>query len=451
MARKRARVTRKATKRKAAKQLSLFEAVGNSDLSLVEVLVKQEDVNAQDAHGNTPLHRAVVKLNEADIGDKLSDAEFNNLPQLGIVLCLAQVADVTMRNHEGKQPVHSLLKKYGLLSKYLCRTSEALEQLITADTVQYKDQDGYSLLYRSLYNKQYGLAELLVKKGADVTALAGKAQMSALHFFAKYCKNPSPELMASLAKHGMLNARDTDGNTALHHAVGNFNLKALRELKRLKADTSIVNTRNRSLIDMYHAVYGFEILHELLKDDIDISVCLYVDALYHAISRNSKITWKRFDGVFSMLTHRIRAGYNLKVLYLAESMNRMDLEINNEKKVYWFRTSKQAQVFCHILCELPVRIHSIPEPLFSPEKHTTPETAQPMRDIDQLWKDYAAMESVLPLSTLYRTVIRRALGPRSGQTVEQLPLPQGLKLFIHQTDVAEHIYGHLTDFRALSQ
>ena len=128
---------------------------------------------------------------------------------------------------------------------------------------------------------------------------------------------------------------------------------------------------------------------------------------------------------------------------------RLRLIFNDDENNLLHLSAEQGVTICHILSELPNRVENVPDPLYSPESCPTPEIAELVHSIDQLWKNYAAKSPILPLSHLCRKVIRRTLCPVRGHKVDKLPLPYILKKFISYNEIAETVYDMILDHNKL--
>ena len=269
--------------------ISLTEAVEKHKLPFVKYLVQREDVNLQDNDGNTALHLAVKKLCEilpASIPHLEHHHRIDDLldPPVQIVLCLAEYADVSITNHEGKQPIHLMLELENChLFVVLRLIHSEYEDLSKAVMCLITPQVADDILIKAINFWQYELAQLVVDKGADITLFSRTSYFSPLHALASngdpYDCTPPENLISSLAGKGMLNAQDENGTCAFHYAVQFGKLTVFRQLMKLNADASLRDVWNRKPIDKY-CVGGDIELHmiiELLKVDKDINISHFLN------------------------------------------------------------------------------------------------------------------------------------------------------------------------------
>ena len=435
-----------------------MNAVENTRLSLVKVLVQKDyvNVNLQDEYGNTALHVAVEKMS-----DMANDYPYGNAdtvkPQLDIVQYLAKVADVTLRNHDGKQPIHQLLNRVGDVmvlhrndEEFHAVIEEALMCLVTPDVVNYRYANGLSLLSQSVWLGQHRLVELLLKEGADVTIPSQDNHTTALHLLAKSCRSPPPKFVTALIKNGMLNAQDKDGNTALHFAVMHRNLPVLQELKKFNGDVNITNKKWRRPIDVFQLTSGLDMLKDLLEDeDQDV----YNHHLLTIISDCCKLPMESCQQLKEVLTLLCERMHGIDTLCASEWSCYKDtltltMTVDHREVFATFTKLHEAETFSRILHALPIRIRSAPTPLYSADDFTTPESAKMAQYIDQMWKDYVSAGPVLLLSQMCRRVIRKSLHPFRRSKFDRMPnLPNCLKEFLCQTDIAESMNAYIMYYK----
>jgi len=110
-----------------------------------------------------------------------------------------------------------------------------------------KDLDGCTALSLALMQQMTECAQLLLDKGADVTA-ASHDGTTALHHAAG---TGDGEMVRTLVERGaLLEASNKDTSTALHWASGEGAAAALQALVELKADPSVVDGRGISALAM---------------------------------------------------------------------------------------------------------------------------------------------------------------------------------------------------------
>jgi ankyrin repeat protein len=184
------------------------------------------DVNAQDKHGNTPLHWAQLRDNEPMVR-----------------LLLKYGADVNAQNNYGNRPLYlainagkkstvSLLLKYG------------------AD-VNVQNEYGEIPLHMAAREGDESIVRLLLAKGArvDVQDTNGRTP---LHWAANEDHESIVRLL--LAKGARVDAQDTNGRTPLHWAASEGNESIVMLLLEYGADVSNKNTApywaNESLVTL---------------------------------------------------------------------------------------------------------------------------------------------------------------------------------------------------------
>lgn len=135
-------------------------------------------------------------------------------------------------------------------------------QILSKDPNQINIQNnlGQSPLHLAALYKRFRIARLLLEKGANAdlkdktgkTALnifTEKYQSSLLHWWVSLNKDNLVQQVLK-AQPKLLNSQDIDGNTALHIAVQNRNLKMVELLLSKKADFNIPNRKGRSALEI---------------------------------------------------------------------------------------------------------------------------------------------------------------------------------------------------------
>ena len=457
------------TRRKAenCKNFTLVEAVEKCVLSLVEVLIHQEDVNQQDKDGNTPLHLAARQVCKHHLHSPYCLQLAKPCDVVAIMLCLAGVADVSIINQAGRQPIHMLLDtekcfycEYTEHFAYCCKISiKLVECLITREFIDYKSPNGHTILTACLKNFfDFELLQLLLKKGADVTFRCSHKNRLPLHLLAnRFFDEWATSLVAAFSTGGMLNAQDEDGNTALHLAIQANNIKVYKELLSHHADKNIRNFKQQLPLEVYLAdtdFYGLrevdiELVLHLLADDQAIGMDHFLLLLYRLILTPQFATTQLKPVLRTILERMPRAAWsNLIDLHLTSSdLVETNVVIQIDNVIADDFELTQAEVFSRLLCELPVRFQPAPDALTLSAHLLSPQQARLLANINQLWKNYRAQQRLLPsLSQICRQTIWSALEPVRGYKIDALNLPHCIKQFIRQTEVADCMYDILMEF-----
>ncbi len=291
---------RAGAKWKSLSQLHWAAYLGDQDM-MWDLLDKGADINATDAHGNTPLHWTVpvkpslvsgtIQQEEIDyprVAETLirSEAKLNPKNNEGVtaflratkngheqtaLLFLNQGAQINVSDQEGLTPLHyaaregmlpvvKLLLEKGAKTDVLAKTGTALhvaakrghvsviELLLSKGSALEAVNDlGSTSLYVAIDKNQYHAAALLLKKGADANAKANSGA-TPLHEAASGQDN---RLCPLLLDHGAnINAQTNSGDTPLQWAHNDH----FKILLKYNPDLNLADDQ------------GNTILHDLAKD-----------------------------------------------------------------------------------------------------------------------------------------------------------------------------------------
>lgn len=239
----------------------LFEAINTIDNSsnvkatIDLLLAKGANKNAQDEHGNTPLHKAIEK------GDKEI-----------IELLISKGAYVDAKDKNRNTPLHFAIRK---------KDVKLIEMLVAKGAnICAENNDGESPLAQAIIsNDQEALDELLKSKKMYINDACFHSRFTALHLAASI--NNKVVIEKLLAKGANINTTNGDyGNTPLHVAVNSNNQVAIEALLGGKdIDVNIVNYRADTSLHL--AVRkGNKDLIRLLLARKDINVNIGNDDLY---------------------------------------------------------------------------------------------------------------------------------------------------------------------------
>ncbi len=213
----------------------LVFAAYRGEIEMVRLLVRHgADVDAALKNGSTALHYAVM-MEQKEV----------------LELLVSHGAAVNPKNSWDRTPLHMLVYWHR------DRTDMARLLLEKGALVNHLDKNKSTLLHYAAFNRFAGTAELLLEKGAEVhhrddlgqTALglaierggkAFKRKLLALHIAAG---KKDGETFASLVKRfpQLIDCRDEDGKTPLHHAAENNRIKNAQLLIAAGADIHAVS------------------------------------------------------------------------------------------------------------------------------------------------------------------------------------------------------------------
>ena len=194
----------------------LHEAVRTGNIEVVKLLIeKGADVNAADAKGNTPLHTGIP----------------SHVHREAVTILLGNGADPNLRDEHGDTPLH--------IAIILNRPVDVIQAILGGGSdVNIRNIDGKTPLYIAIQERRESLIPVLLQYGSEV--------------FAADNTGVTPFDLASIAGGGIFNMlvtpetvyqRDSAGNTMLHAAVRNR--VNPNQIGLILNNRAIVDARNR--------------------------------------------------------------------------------------------------------------------------------------------------------------------------------------------------------------
>jgi len=194
----------------------LHEAVRKGDIAIIRTLVDNgADVNARDAKGNTPLHTGIPAGVHREV----------------VTILLENHADPNLRDEHGDTPLH--------IAIILNRPVDVIQALLGGGSDVYmRNIDGKTPLYIAIQEKRISLIPVLLSYGSEIFA----ADNEGMTPFDLAIKNDD-NIVNSLVTTETVLQRDSAGNTMLHSAVRNRGNQEL--IGRILDQRAIVDARNR--------------------------------------------------------------------------------------------------------------------------------------------------------------------------------------------------------------
>jgi hypothetical protein len=125
------------------------------------------------------------------------------------------------------------------------RNTEVLKAALDAGAdINAANVEGYTaLMFAAAYNSA-GIVSFLIERGADISAVATKWNLNALHIACVY--NPHPDVVEALIKGGLdIESKISAGDTPLVIAAANTsNLEVVQRLVELGADKNVYSSEN---------------------------------------------------------------------------------------------------------------------------------------------------------------------------------------------------------------
>jgi len=193
----------------------LHEAVRTGNIQNINLLIeKGANVNALDAKGNTPLHTGSPSHVHEEV----------------ITILLNNGADPNLRDEHGDTPLHIVI--------ILNRSNEILQALLNGGSdVHTRNIDGKTPLYIAVQEDRTALIPTLLAYGSEIFA----ADNSGLTPFDIAVKS-SDNIFNMLIAPETVNQRDAGGNTMLHAVVRNRGNQI--QLSKILENNALIDARN---------------------------------------------------------------------------------------------------------------------------------------------------------------------------------------------------------------
>ncbi len=179
-----------------------------------------------DQHGKNPMHYAAKTHNHAMV-ELLNDHAENNFYS-------CDMADST-----GTTPLYLTLQSDGNLGKKINIIQFLLNSGADVNNI---DAEGRSIMHYAVYYYNEEIFIMLLNIPYIKISLQDKQGLTPLHIASEYKKNTAAKLL--LEKDALVNVKDALGNTALHYAAKNLNLKMIKDVILDNCDViNIVNNK----------------------------------------------------------------------------------------------------------------------------------------------------------------------------------------------------------------
>ncbi|MDR1586586.1 MAG: ankyrin repeat domain-containing protein [Treponema sp.] len=195
----------------------LHEAARSGKLGMMRTLLENgADINARDAKGNTALHIGIPPANHRD----------------AVTLLLSKGANPNLRDEHGDSPLHIAIT--------LNRNLDVIQTLLGGGSdVSIRNIDGKTPLYLSVQENRAEYIPLLLSYGADIFA----ADNSGVTPADCAMQDRNAAVLVALITPETVHQSDSTGNTLLHAAVKN---RSNPEILGLILDQkALVNARNK--------------------------------------------------------------------------------------------------------------------------------------------------------------------------------------------------------------
>jgi uncharacterized protein len=204
----------------------LHNVVSSKNRSLVKFLLKQKDIkiNIQDQEGNTALHRAIQE---------------RNIKMVKILL--RNGVDTHIKNVDGDTPWHCAI---------IANSKEIAEVLLKrggTKIVETTNKSGETALHLAIKYGYLSMAQWLLENGANINAKDVQGN-TALHYAISLGREDLIKLLLQ-QKELQINARNNLANTALHCAVMQARTSIVSLLLENNADVSIKNSNGQTVMN----------------------------------------------------------------------------------------------------------------------------------------------------------------------------------------------------------
>jgi len=194
----------------------LHEAVRAGNIDFIRTLINNgADVNARDAKANTPLHTGIPSHVHMEV----------------VTMLIENGADPNLRDEHGDTPLH--------IAIILNRSVSVIQAILGGGSDIYmRNIEGKTPLYIAVQERRESLIPILLSYGSEILA-ADNAGITPFDLASRNNDN----IFNSLVTPETVNQRDSAGNTMLHYAVRNRSNPEL--IGRILDNRAIVDARNR--------------------------------------------------------------------------------------------------------------------------------------------------------------------------------------------------------------
>lgn len=222
---------------------ALFAAARTNDLNALRYFAKKIDINTRDPiNGYTALHYAAINGHTTAIRLLVEDLN----------------ANINMQDINGYTPLHYMVS-YGDI-EIVKLFAELNANLNVIDNI------GATPLYHAILNNDIEMVEILKSLGAKIN-VQNNYNNTPLHY--AVIQNDI-EMMKKLASFGAnVNVQDIYGDTVLNHAIIQSDIEMMATILASSLDRTMINVRNNEgMTSLHHAANGghIEIVRLLVKD-----------------------------------------------------------------------------------------------------------------------------------------------------------------------------------------
>jgi len=195
---------------------ALHEAVRKGNINIIATLLENgADVNVRDAKGNSPLHTGIPSSVHREV----------------VTMMLEKGADPNLRDEYGDIPLHVAIT--------LNRSAEVIQALLSGGSdVHIRNIEGKTPLYIAVQERRIALIPILISYGSEIFA-ADNSGVAPFDVAAR----ANDSTFNLLITQETVNQRDSAGNTMLHAAVRNRTNP--QQISRILDQRAPVDARNR--------------------------------------------------------------------------------------------------------------------------------------------------------------------------------------------------------------